>query len=96
MKILQLHNHSGWITAIISGRWCQAQVYGLPSIHGINGGRVSKLAVGKSDRYITGQNFCNQMSYNYDRCLYFDNLPSGVLDDILKQLEARLGSDGFR
>lgn len=78
---------TGWITAIISGRWCQAKVYNLPSHFGINGGRVSKLCVGRSDRRDPKAPFFDQMDYNYDRGLDFDNLPEGVLSEIVAELE---------
>lgn len=79
---------SGWITAIIEGRWCSAKVYDNPSSYGINKGRVSKLAVSKTDKRILGQNFFDQMDYNYDRGLDFDNLPEGLLDKIINELES--------
>lgn len=78
---------TGWITAIIENRWCQAKVYDDPSTFGINDGRVSKLAVGKLGTVKSGQNFFDQIDFNYDRGLDFDNLPDGVLDAIVSVLE---------
>lgn len=83
---------SGWITAIIDGRWCQAKVYDEPSVYGINNGRVSKLAVAKkgitSLGASTGLNFFENIDYNYDRGIDFDNLEDGVLDRIVAKFEA--------
>ena len=88
MDTSKFHDHTGWITAVILGRWCQAKIYNEGSEFGINGGRVSKLVIGKSSEVVMGGNFFDQMAYNYDRGLDFDNLPTGVLDDIVGQLEA--------
>lgn len=88
MRILEAHDHYGWITAVISGRWVQAKVYDLPSTFGINDGRVSKLAIGKTQyRDADAADFFEQMDFNYDRGLDFDNLPDGVLDEIVEALE---------
>lgn len=82
----------GWITAIIENRWCQAKVYDEPSIFGINNGRVSKLAVAKEGVAAlgihTGLDFFENVDFNYDRGLDFDNLKEGLLDKIVAQLEA--------
>ncbi len=88
MEILEPHNEQGWITAIICGRWCQAKVYDLPSFHGVNGGRVSKLVIGKTDTLNPDMPFFPQIDYNYSRGLDFDTLPDGILDSVLEQLEA--------
>lgn len=79
---------TGWLTAIIEGRWCQAKVYDEPSCYGINFGRVSKLSIGKTAVRRTGEHFFNQMDYHYDRGLDFDTLPPGLLDKIVMELEA--------
>lgn len=90
MKILEDERaYTGWITAIIEDRWCQAKVYDESSGYGINDGRVSKLVVGKTgQRNERGQPFFDAMDFNYDRGLDFDNLPKGLLDKIVAQLEA--------
>lgn len=87
MQIIKEHDETGWITAIISGRWCQAKVYDKPSKFGINNGRVSKLAIGKINIVLKRLDFFNQIDYNYDRGLDFDDLPNGILDNIVRQLE---------
>ena len=87
MKIIEAHDNTGWITAIICGRWVQAKVYDEPSIHGINKGRVSKLVVGKSDQCKPNQNFHNQMCFSYDRGINFDNAPDGLINSIVYELE---------
>jgi len=87
MKILEAHDQYGWITAVISGRWVQAKVYDLPSTFGINDGRVSKLAIGKTRFRDASAPFFEQIDYNYDRGLDFNNLPAGVLDEIVEALE---------
>lgn len=82
----------GWITAIIENRWCQAKVYDESSSYGINNGRVSKLAVAKEGIAAlgagTGLPYFDNLDFNYDRGLDFDNLKDGVLDRIVNQLEA--------
>lgn len=90
MQILSAHDQRGWITAIIEGRWVQAKVYDEPSHYGINGGRVSKLAIGKTDTRQQYSNFFDQMDYNYDRGLDFKRrtLPIATFRKILAQLEA--------
>jgi len=87
MRILSAHDENGWITAVICGRWVQAKVYDLPSDYGINEGRVSKCAIGKTAKRNSGENFFDQIDFNYDRGLDFDNLPDGLLSKILKELE---------
>jgi hypothetical protein len=88
MKLLQRSGSSGWITAIIEGRWVQAKVYDEPSIFGVNDCRVSKLVIGKTDNRDPNQDFFEQMDYNYDRGLDFHNetLPVEVLNKILSVL----------
>lgn len=86
MKILEEHDTTGWITAIINNRWVQAKVYDKPSIFGVNDCRVSKLAIGKTDDIKHGENFFNQIDYNYDRGLDFNNLDNNLLDSIVEKL----------
>ncbi len=88
MKIIEPHSKTGWITAEIAGRWVQAKVYDNPSEYGINNGRVSKCVIGKTNVRNPNEDFFAQMDFNYDRGLDFDNLPSGVLDKVLVELEA--------
>lgn len=87
MKIITPHSEHGWITAVINGRWVQAKVYDEPSSYGINGGRVSKLCIGKTDKRDPSKDFFKQMAYNYDRGLDFSNLPEDVLEKIVEELE---------
>lgn len=88
MKILEPYDELGWITAIIDDRWCQAKIYDQPSEYGINGSRVKILFVGKISIQVEEKDFLPQMDYSYyGRVLDFDNLPEGVLDSILEQLE---------
>jgi hypothetical protein len=79
---------TNWITAIVDGRWCQAKLFDEGSIHGINDGRISKLVIGKGPSRNPSEPFFDQMAYNYDRGLDFDDLPEGVLDLIVAQFEA--------
>ena len=88
MKILKPHDRYGWITAEIAGRWVQAKVYDAPSTYGVRNGRVSNLAIGKTQDRAPNKPFFPQMAYNYSRGLDFDNLPIGVLDAVLAELEA--------
>ena len=91
MKILEPHSDTGWITAIVDGRWVQAKVYDEGSCFGINGGRVSKLSIGKSETRDPNANFFDQMAYHYDRGLDFHHkrqLSKKVLDSIVSKLEA--------
>ena len=89
MQILEARDQSGWITAIIEGRWVQAKVYDEPSMFGVNEGRVSKLSIGKTDAYTPYSSFFDQMDYNYDRGLDFKRrtLPVAVLRKIVASLE---------
>ena len=89
MQILQAHDQSGWITAVIEDRWVCAKVYDEPSVYGINEGRVSKLSIGKTDTRDPTRNFFDQMDYNYDRGLDFKRrtLPVAVLRKIVASLE---------
>jgi hypothetical protein len=90
MQILEADDQTGWITAIIEGRWVQAKVYDEPSMYGINEGRVSKLAISKTDTRDPNLNFFDQMDYNYDRGLDFKRrtLPVATLRKIVAELEA--------
>ena len=88
MTILSPHEHTGWITVEIDGRWIQAKVYNEPSTFGINNGRISKLAISKPSGRDPNKPYFDQMDYNYDRGLDFDNLPDGVLDKVVAELEA--------
>jgi len=77
-----------WIEAVINGRWVMAKVYNEPSTFGINGGRVSKLAISKTDSRDPDQPYFPQMDYNYDRGLDFDHLEDDeLLCSILGLLE---------
>jgi len=77
-----------WIEAIVYGRWVTAKVYNEPSTFGINNGRVSKLAISKTDSRDPDAEFFPQMAYNYDRGLDFDNLEEeGLLEKIVDMLE---------
>lgn len=87
MKIITPHSEHGWITSVINGRWVQAKVYDEPSSYGINGGRVSKLCIGKTDSRDPSKDFFKQMAFNYDRGLDFNNLPDGVLEPIIDEIE---------
>ncbi len=89
-NIIVLSNNrreTGWLTAIIEGRWVQAKVYDEPSDYGVNDGRVSKLSIGKTTTCRQGENFFDQMDYHYDRGLDFDRLEPGLLDKIVAELE---------
>jgi len=87
MQILEPHDESGWVTAIIADRWVQAKVYDQPSTFGLFNGRVSKLAIAKTNTRNPHANFFDQLDYNYDRGLDFDNLPEGLLVKIVAELE---------
>ena len=87
MIILREHDQYGWITAIIEGRWVQAKVYDEGSCFGINDGRVSKLVIGKTQYRDPTQNFFDQMCFNYDRGLDFNDAPDGLVDKIVAELE---------
>lgn len=87
MEIISPHDPYGWITAIIEGRWVQAKVYDQPSTYGVNDGRVSKIFIGKTRYRDPTQNFFEQMCFNYDRGLDFDEAPEGLVDKIVAELE---------
>lgn len=86
MHVLEGHNDV-WVTAVINGRWVQAKVYMEPSDFGINGGKVSKMAVGKTSTRDPSRAFFDQMDFNYDRGLDFSNLPESMVNSIVEQLE---------
>jgi len=88
MIIIDEHDKHGWITCYVAGRWVQAKVFSEGSTYGINNGRVSKLSISKNNKRDAGKPFHPQMDYNYDRGLEFDNLPDGMLDKIVQELEA--------
>ena len=94
MKILSPHDETGWVTAIINGRWVQAKVYDEPSRFGINNGRVSKCVIGKTSTRDQNKNFLDQMDYAYDRGLDFNNLSADDLNSIITQLEKLPKSSG--
>lgn len=85
--ILEPRSGTGWITAVIDGRWVQAKVYDEGSRFGIGNGRVSKLSIGKTDRCDSSRNFFDQMCYHYDRGLDFE-APKGLVKRIVDWLEA--------
>ena len=88
MKILEDRNDSGWITAVIDGRWVEAKVYDKPSLSGIYNGRVSKLYIAKTDTRDPKVNYFEQMDYGYDRGIEDHNhLPDSVIRSIVRQLE---------
>ena len=89
MKLFTEYESGCWIKGISNNRWFMAKVFDEDSPYGINNGRVSKLSISKTNEpnkpYI---NFFDQMDYNYDRGVDFDNLPEGLLDAILSDLES--------
>lgn len=87
MKILEPHSETGWITAIIENHWVQAKVYDEPSTYGINDGRVSKIAIAKTDYRDPNKPFHPQLCYNYDRGINFDHAPAGLVDKVVAELE---------
>lgn len=87
MKILVPHSQTGWITAIIEDHWVQAKVYDEPSTYGVNNGRVSKIAISKTSSRNPNANFFDQLCYNYDRGLDFDNAPPQLVNKIIAKLE---------
>lgn len=88
MQIIKAHDEYGWITAVIDNRWVQAKVYNEKSEFGINGGRVSKLAIGKTSQRDPQSNFFEQICYNYDRGLDFSKISKELLKSIVNQLES--------
>jgi hypothetical protein len=87
IQIIKPHSSYGWVTARVCGRWVQAKVYDTPSIYGINGGRISKLFVGKTSALEAGGDFFSKMDYSYDRGLDFNYLPQELLHEIVGELE---------
>lgn len=89
MKIINKHNpKKNWITCEIEGRLVEAKVFDKSSCFGVNNGRVSKLAISKTDGIDSENDFLSQMDYHYERGLDFDNLPAGVLDKVIAELES--------
>lgn len=87
MKIIEPHNETGWVTAIIEGHWVQAKVYDEPSSYGVNEGRVSKIAISKTANRNPNEDFFNQICFNYDRGLDFDRAPERLVSKIIIALE---------
>lgn len=90
MQILKSHDKkTGWLTAEICGRWVQAKVFDKPSSYGINGGRVSKLSIGRIN-FLDGyeKDFLDRLDFHYDRGESFNNLPDGMLQKIVSKLES--------
>jgi hypothetical protein len=77
----------GWITCIIKDRWVQAKVYNNPSHFGINEGRVSKLVIAKTEKPNLSNNLMDELYYNYDRGLDFDEAPPGLVNEVVNELE---------
>lgn len=88
MKVLEAHSKTGWITAIIQDHWVQAKVYDEPSTYGVNNGRVSKIAVSKTNSRNPEKPFFEQLCFNYDRGLDFDKSPEGLIEKIITELES--------
>jgi len=86
MEILDQHSVT-WITAVIEDRWVQAKINDKPSLFGVNGGRVLMLAIGKTADRDSRDKFLEQMDYNFQRQVDFNNLPEGLLEEILEELE---------
>lgn len=78
----------GWISGYLLGRFFEAKVYDIPSTFGINNGRVSKLAIGKSAMRDRNKDYFDQLDYNYDRGLDFSTIDPKLLDKIVKWLDA--------
>lgn len=79
---------NGWITCQIAGRYVTAKVFDEPSHYGINGGRVSKLSIGKTATRDITRNFSDQMAYEFDRGLCKDEIDGATLAQIVAALEA--------
>lgn len=91
MKIIHDRREmTGWIVAIIEDRWVEAKVYDLPSVYGINEGRISKLCIRKTNYYEDNRSFWDQIDYNYDRGLDFHKrtLSKEKLNKIIEALES--------
>ncbi|GIC82308.1 hypothetical protein FMO003_25890 [Moritella sp. F3] len=87
MEIIEPHDESLWITAIIEGRWVNALVLNSPGIDCINNGRVSQCTVAKKRFRDWSKSYRDEMGYCYNRGLNFDDLPKGLLDGIIGRLE---------
>ena len=91
MEIIEPHSDTGWITAIICGRYVVAKVYNEPSTYGVYNGRVSKVAILKTDKRDHNGNWFDQCDVNYDRGTDFNNLwrkNRKLFNAIIKELEA--------
>jgi hypothetical protein len=87
MKIIKQDKRTGWVTAIIEGRWVQTRVFDEASFYGINEGRVSKLWISKTSSIKKGQNFEAQMDFAYDRGEYINRAPADLVSKIISKLE---------
>lgn len=74
-----------WVESIIDGHWFQAKVGSSATRTGINGGKVFKLMVSKTDVFIEFSR--KHVCYNWDRSLDFDNAPPGLIGKIVEYCE---------
>ncbi len=74
-----------WIESIIDGHWFQAKVGSSATTTGINGGKVFKLVVSSSDRWVEFSRV--HVCYNWDRSLDFDSAPPGLISKIVEYCE---------
>ena len=74
-----------WIESVIDGHWFQAKVGSSATKTGVNGGKVFKLIVSASDRWVEFNQEC--VCYNWDRSLDFDNAPPGLIGKIVEYCE---------
>lgn len=72
-----------WHEGVIDGFWWQAKVYDEGSRFGINGGRVSKLAICEGEEWDH-----RKLVYTYDRSIDFDECPPEILAKVLAHCES--------
>lgn len=76
-----------WFNFSFVGKYTgQAKIFESGSVFGIGGGRISKLQV------YTGKG----LVFNYDRGLDFDELPGGVLSQILDNLHRTIKPEDIK
>lgn len=60
-----------WVTGIFKGLWFQAKVFSETSTFGINNGRISKLCISKTNKWVKLSE--KHVLFNYSRGMDIDN-----------------------
>jgi hypothetical protein len=64
-------SETNWVQGTFRGKWFEAKIFATPSTFGINHGRVSKLCISKTDKWVMLDK--KHVMFNYDRGEDIDN-----------------------